>query len=95
MVSHILPENRKRVDYYLSHVWRFVAEITTALEYANDVPEHLGEKFTKYVTSEEARIRSNLDKVKFDIDAVDTVQLVVGGKIEKVSISCIKGRFNC
>ncbi|THH29238.1 hypothetical protein EUX98_g4953 [Antrodiella citrinella] len=83
MVPYLLPENRRRADYYLSLVYKFVAQITMGLTYPNEVPEHVAEKFTPYVEYEEQRLRKNLELIKHDIDALDTVHVVAGGRIEK------------
>ncbi|TCD65461.1 hypothetical protein EIP91_002675 [Steccherinum ochraceum] len=82
-VAFVLPENRKRVEYYLSMVWKFVSQIIQGLNYPNEAPEHVAEKFTAYVEHEEDRLRKNLELIKYDIDALDTMQVVAGGKIEK------------
>lgn len=83
-IPYLLPENRKFADYYLATVWKFVAQITMALQYPNEVPEHLADKFTAYVEHEEERLKKNLELIKYDIDALDTVHVVAGGRIEKV-----------
>lgn len=90
MVPYLLPENRRWAGYYLFVVFKFVAQVIYGLEYPNEAPEYLEEKFSAYVTYEEDRIRKSLELVKYDIDAVDTVQVIANGRIEKVSTSYSK-----
>ncbi|KAI9062327.1 hypothetical protein FKP32DRAFT_1612624 [Trametes sanguinea] len=81
--SHILPANRRSVERYLDQVWSPITELTTALRRAerNDVVE---DRFRGYVQAEEDRLREGLEQARYDIDAVDTLQLVTGpGRIEK------------
>ena len=85
MLPYLLPENRSTAEDYLSSVWIIANQIISGLQYPNDVPYHLTEKFIAYIEHEEDRIRENLKHIKYDIDAVDTVHIVAGGRIEKVS----------
>ena len=85
--DHVLPENRFGVDYYLQKVWKVAFELCVSLtqrKYLNLMPEWLESRFKTYVDHEEARIRNNLEDIRFDIDAIDTVYIVAGpGRIEK------------
>jgi hypothetical protein len=46
----------------------------------------LREKTQEYVLQEEARIKANLESIKYDIDAPNTLALITGpGRIEKVT----------
>ena len=46
----------------------------------------LREKTQEYVLQEEARIKANLESIKYDIDAPNTLALITGpGRIEKVA----------
>jgi hypothetical protein len=49
----------------------------------------LKEKFTGYIQSQETILKERLDKIQYDIDAVETVSLVLrDDRIEGVSLSC-------
>ncbi len=85
----MLPENRYWVDYYLSKVWKVGVEMTKSLRAPSNVPDNLEGRFKAYVDYEEDRIRKNLEDIRYDIDALDTVYVVAGpGRIEKVSLFC-------
>ena len=85
MRTGIKAENRYWVDYYLRAVWPVAFELAQSLRPAN-VAEHIEDKFQAFADFEERRIRQNLEDIRFDIDALDTVYVVAGpGRIEKVS----------
>ena len=90
MRFHALPVNRSGVEYYLQKVWRVGFELCVPLtrrKYLRFLPDWLEEKFSDYVLHEEGRIRKNLEDVKYDLDALETVYIVAGpGRIEKVNI---------
>ncbi|KAI0708178.1 hypothetical protein C8T65DRAFT_211601 [Cerioporus squamosus] len=77
------PANRNAVDQYLRSVWKTVCTLTLSLVPAN-YPDSLRERFKSYVDSEEQRLREGLETVKYDIDAMDTLSLIMGpGRVEK------------
>ncbi|GJE96219.1 hypothetical protein PsYK624_124130 [Phanerochaete sordida] len=81
--GELLPENRYWADYYLRNVWPVAFELVKGFHPAN-LPEHVEAKFQAFAELEEERIRQNLDAIRFDIDALDTVYVVAGpGRIEK------------
>ncbi|KAI0090196.1 hypothetical protein BDY19DRAFT_887919 [Irpex rosettiformis] len=81
--SSLLPENRYWADYYLKTVWPVAFELIKSFRPA-DIPEHIHAKFEAYTECEENRLRKNLEDIRFDIDALDTVYVVAGpGRIEK------------
>ncbi len=86
MRDRILPENRGSVDYYLRMTWPISSQLTKSLSSPlTSIPESHEEKFKEYVQFEEDRLRNNLVRIKYDIDAVETVYGVMGpGRIEKV-----------
>ncbi len=89
MRSSLLPENRYWADYYLKTVWPVAFELIKSFRPAN-IPEHVQAKFQSYTEHEESRMRKNLEDIRFDIDALDTVYVVAGpGRIEKVSQYCL------
>jgi hypothetical protein len=82
--DELLPENRYWADYYLRNVWPVAFKLTKGFRPAN-IPEHIEAKFQSFADLEEERIKQNLDGIRFDIDALDTVYVVAGpGRIEKV-----------
>ncbi|THH02008.1 hypothetical protein EW026_g787 [Hermanssonia centrifuga] len=83
MRSKILPENRRLVDNYLQKVWSSGVKLVEALQPVNNVPSHIKAKFLPYVQYEEERIAQNLDGIKYNVDALDTVYMVIGpGRLE-------------
>ncbi|KAH8097003.1 hypothetical protein BXZ70DRAFT_943874 [Cristinia sonorae] len=82
----LLPENRPWADDYLGEVWPFVAELTTSLkapQLNSKTVTELTNKFAPYVEQEEQRIWSNLQIIKYNLDALDTVSAVTGtGRLE-------------
>ena len=82
----VLPENRYYAEYYLRKVWQVAYELCRSLRWPEDLPDWLEAKFQNYVTLEEQRIHQNLQDIHYDIDALDTVYIVLGpGRIEKAS----------
>ncbi|KAF7302096.1 hypothetical protein MIND_00776400 [Mycena indigotica] len=80
---HVLPENRVAVNKYLETIYHGVTTLHSGVNpcYIN---ESLQEKFAPYFDGEEARLRGNLEAVKYDIDALNTLYLVTGqGRIER------------
>lgn len=82
--SLILPANRRFVEKYLDSVWSLVTELTTGFRRA-EWSDALRERFQSYVLAEEEKMREQLEIVRYDIDAADTLLLITGpGRIEKV-----------
>lgn len=96
MREEVLPENRDGVDYYLHKVWMIGAQLAMPMASRNrdNATDLVETKFKDYVIHEEDRIKHNLQRIKYDIDALDTVYIVAGPeqiekdrvRIEKVSI---------
>ncbi|RPD54176.1 hypothetical protein L227DRAFT_580748 [Lentinus tigrinus ALCF2SS1-6] len=79
----IHPANRNAVDQYLRAVWRKICTLTSSLV-TTTYPDSLRDRFSTYVESEEQRLREGLETVKYDIDAMDTLSLIMGpGRVEK------------
>ena len=81
----VLPVNRNSLDSYLE-VWSWVFTllhgVSTDLDDGN---ARYRDRFQEYIDAEERRIRENLEKVRYSIDASDTLFLVVGvGNLDKV-----------
>ena len=83
----IRTANRKAVDEYLDTVWRGVCDLTASFSriYESD---DLQERFQSYVETEEQRLIEKLETIRYDVDAIDTLSLIIGsGRIEKVGLS--------
>ncbi|RDX45005.1 hypothetical protein OH76DRAFT_1457767 [Lentinus brumalis] len=81
--SDVLPANRRFVDYYLDSVWSWITELTTGFRRA-EWSDTMRDRFQSYVLEEEVKMRRKLELVRHDIDAADTLLLVIGtGRVEK------------
>ena len=85
-IPKVLPRNRIAVDRYFDIWWQVMQFIQgfedngAALE--NDL---LLDRFQPFLQYQEDHFRRNLEKIKYRIDASDTLSLVVGqGPLEKV-----------
>ncbi|KAJ7248435.1 hypothetical protein C8J57DRAFT_1358239 [Mycena rebaudengoi] len=88
IMTNVLPANRATANEYLDLVYRGVTSLESSIAPCF-ITDSLQEKFRSYVEAEEARLRDNLKDVRYDIDARDTLALVIGpGRIERVSIFC-------
>ena len=86
----VLPRNRYAADNYFASIWWIYAIIMGFQEGEMTSFEHTAERerFQEYIDFEETRIHNNLEKIKYHIDASDTLTLVVGhGRLEKVTSS--------
>ena len=81
----VLPVNRNSLDSYLevwSWIFMLLHGVSTDLDDDNAMYR---DRFQEYIDAEEQRIRENLVKVRYVIDASDTLFLVVGaGNLDKV-----------
>ncbi|KAJ7628581.1 hypothetical protein FB45DRAFT_1079676 [Roridomyces roridus] len=77
IVKNVLPANKSAVNMYLEGIYVGVYTLSSSVNgcYVNDA---LQERFASYVASEEARIRTNLDAVQYDIDDISTILLAKG-----------------
>ena len=83
--ANIHPANRNAVDRYLQIVWKRICTLTSSL-IPTSPNDSLFERFQDYTEAEERRLREDLETVKYDIDSMDTLLLVIGqGRIERVS----------
>ncbi|KAJ7181616.1 hypothetical protein C8R43DRAFT_969666 [Mycena crocata] len=83
VMQHILPANRAYADQYLDLVYRGITSLESAIGPCF-ITDSLQEKFRSYVEAEENRLQDNLRDIRFDIDARDTLELVMGpGRIER------------
>ncbi|KAJ7099683.1 hypothetical protein C8R44DRAFT_716668 [Mycena epipterygia] len=89
ILPHLAPANKNSADAYLKTVYYTVHSLTQSVNSCN-ISESLQEKFASYAATEEARLRANLDSVEFDIDALETVELITGrGSIDRFVLPLI------
>ena len=84
-IRTVLPVNRNALNSYLE-VLRSIFMLLhgVSMDLDDDDATHC-DRFQEYIDPEERRIRENLQKVKYTIDASDTLFLVVGtGNLDKV-----------
>lgn len=81
----ILPENRDLLHSYLEYVDNNITPIQASVK-RRTINETLQDRFQPHVDAEEQRLRKSLEGVRYDIDALDTLELVTGpGRIGKVN----------
>lgn len=84
LLEQVKPMNRRIVDQYLVKAWNLVMGITISIQ-KQRVTDALKTRFEPWITAEEERLKKNLEEIRYDIDAYDTVRLVTGpGRIEMV-----------
>lgn len=82
MLPQLRPANRYWADYYLGKVWPYVVQLLFGLQ-TEDLPD-LQHKFQLYINLEEARIKTNLEDIKYNVDSTDLASRVGGERVEKV-----------
>jgi len=83
LLPRVKEENRAQAVSYLNAVWSPIITIGHSLQ-PGSLPEMLSRRFKSYAKSEMGRVRKDLDVIKYQIDGLDTLSLVVGtGRIEK------------
>ena len=84
-IPHVLSRNRNAVDSYFWFQWLVVMLIDGFQSKRTKLEDGiLLRHFEAYMSLEETRIRKNLQKVKYRVDASDTLALVLGpGPLEK------------
>lgn len=88
ILPNIPKGNMPEINEYLSTVYSYIVTLQMAVKPCS-LSDGLREKFETYVEAEEARLEANLETVKYDIDAPDTLALITGpGRIEQVG--CLK-----
>lgn len=89
LANEVLPENRRGVEYYIHRAWRMVTVFVQSFKREEETDEARS-KFESHITAEEARLRRNLEDIRYQIDGPDTFQVVTGeGKLEAVRLSTI------
>ncbi|KAI9068344.1 hypothetical protein FKP32DRAFT_1587743 [Trametes sanguinea] len=85
----ILPANRRAVANYLEHVYPDICILTMSFNCTNE-PDSLKKRFQSYVLAEGSRLTEGLVTIRYNIDAADTLRLVMGpGRVEKSLFSLI------
>ncbi|CAK5278372.1 unnamed protein product [Mycena citricolor] len=83
ILPHALPENKSAANSYMDDVYYSIWTVVSSLTSCN-VNLALQSKFESYVEDEEARLKANLEAIKYDIDADDTLELITGrGRIDR------------
>lgn len=86
LLDKIKPMNRRIVDEYLVKTWDLVMVFSFPVQ-KFVLKDNIKAHFEPWVTSEEERIKKNLEEIRYDIDSLDTVSLITGpGRIEMVSL---------
>jgi hypothetical protein len=83
-----MPGNKRYVNEYIEGCWQHVTALTSSIERYDSPPPWLEEKFASYAESQESILKERLAKIQYDIDAVETVSLILrGDRIEGVRTS--------
>ncbi|KAJ6488966.1 hypothetical protein C8R45DRAFT_993286 [Mycena sanguinolenta] len=78
-----MPGNTCYVNKYLEGCWQYVTALTSSIERYSGGESWLEGQFSPYIDSQEAILKQRLSRIRYDIDAVETVSLVLrGGRIE-------------
>ncbi|KAJ7157929.1 hypothetical protein C8R43DRAFT_996337 [Mycena crocata] len=79
-----MPGNKRYINDYLDGCWQHVTALTSAIERYDSPPPWLEDKFADYVQSQEKILKERLEKIQYDIDALETVALLLrGDRIEQ------------
>lgn len=92
---NVLPCNRARVQKFIASPRLAVVDYLVRSVLQNDVlnDPDIVDRFNDYVTWEESVLRENLARFQWDIDASNTLSLIIGGRrVEKVSFTLSDGR---
>ncbi|KAF7375648.1 hypothetical protein MSAN_00453900 [Mycena sanguinolenta] len=74
-----MPGNTGYVNDYIEGCWQHVTALTSSIERYSGGESWLEEKFSPYIESQEAILKERLGKIQYDIDAIETVSLVLRG----------------
>ncbi|KAJ3484626.1 hypothetical protein NLI96_g5521 [Meripilus lineatus] len=83
-LQSLLPINNNLGDIYFYTLWSLLSRLVVSPP-AWDIPDDLIDKFDKFVKLEQDRIAANLEKLSYNIDAPNTVNMIVGSgaRVEK------------
>ncbi|KAJ7240171.1 hypothetical protein B0H12DRAFT_1135296, partial [Mycena haematopus] len=73
-----MPGNTCYVNLYFEGSWQGVTALTSSIE-RNPGEPWLEEKFSGYIESQETILKERLGKIQYDIDAIETVSLLLRG----------------
>ncbi|KAF8192248.1 hypothetical protein K438DRAFT_1590447, partial [Mycena galopus ATCC 62051] len=83
-IGIVMPGNKRYVVNYIEGTWQYVTALTSGIRPAQ-TPLWLEEKFSDYVKEQEILFKERLEKIQYDIDAPETVVLILrGARIEEV-----------
>lgn len=83
ILPNILPGNINAVNAYLDAVHHTAIDLYSSI---NTCDTALDPRFERFLDAEEARLKKNLEAVKYNLDGTDTLLLITGyGRIEQVS----------
>ncbi|KAH9919746.1 uncharacterized protein BXZ73DRAFT_104850 [Epithele typhae] len=88
IIPKILARNRREGDHFLNNHWTWIAKLVHGFLVPDPPDQAYGliERFHEMTALEENRLRGNLEKVKYHIDATDTLTLVLGRNALEKSI---------
>ncbi|KAJ7250786.1 hypothetical protein C8J57DRAFT_1354883 [Mycena rebaudengoi] len=70
--------NKRYVNDYIEGTWQHVTALTNSLERYDTPAAWLTDKFASYVEALEKDLEGRLEKIQYDIDALETVNLILG-----------------
>ncbi|KAK7055969.1 hypothetical protein R3P38DRAFT_3342927 [Favolaschia claudopus] len=74
-----MPGNTRYVNDYIEGCWQHVTALTSSIERYDGPDMWLEGKFALYVQRQESMLKERLEKFQYDIDALDTVALILHG----------------
>ncbi|KAJ7577772.1 hypothetical protein C8J56DRAFT_1170874 [Mycena floridula] len=76
-ITRQMGGNKSYVDHYLLEIWPSVNALTDALDRV-DMDNSIFEHYQEYVLQEEQKLGVRLDRIKYDIDFSETVDVIIG-----------------
>ncbi|KAK6975085.1 hypothetical protein R3P38DRAFT_3128369 [Favolaschia claudopus] len=74
-----MPGNTRYLNEYIEGCWQHVTALTSSIERYDGPETWLEEKFAAYIQAQESMLKERLEKIQYDIDALDTVALILRG----------------
>ncbi|KAK7058060.1 hypothetical protein R3P38DRAFT_2599651 [Favolaschia claudopus] len=74
-----MPGNTRFVNDYIEGCWQHVTALTSSIERYDGPETWLEEKFATYLQAQESMLKERLEKIQYDVDALDTVALILRG----------------
>ncbi|KAJ6542797.1 hypothetical protein B0H19DRAFT_1380885 [Mycena capillaripes] len=88
-----MPRNKSYVDEYIDGSWQHVTALTSCFERCEPPAPWLSNKFASYAAAHEQILKQRLEKVRYSINAVETVTLILDhDRIEY--FSCVNGGYS-